>query len=64
VKSLNVFPHGFSSFLDRREEFIHNHLGIILIESREEPEVNPKINGATGQAPELIKGYPFKGVDE
>jgi len=66
VKSLNVFSHILSSFLDRQEELVYGHLGVILIESREKPgfQVNPRIDGATGQAPELIKGYPLKGADE
>ena len=37
AEPLDVFPHEFSSFLDRREEFVYGHLGVILIESREEP---------------------------
>jgi len=47
-KALNVFPHRFSSFLDRQEEFIHGHLGVILVESREELgfQVNPEVDGA------------------
>jgi len=66
VEPLNVFPHRFSSFLDRRDELVHSHLGVILIESREEPgfQVNPKIDGAAGQAPGPIKGYPLKGANE
>jgi len=63
---LNVFSHGFSSFLDCREELIHGHLSVILVESRKELSfwVNSKIDGAVGKASELIKGYPLKGTDE
>jgi len=52
--------------LDHQEEPIHSYLSVILIESREEPgfQVSPRINGAAGQAPEPIKGYSLKGVDE
>ena len=66
MESLNVFPYRFSSFLDRREELVHSHLDVILIESREELDfqVNPIIDGAAGQAPEQIKGYPLKDADE
>jgi len=66
AESLNVFPHGFSSFLDRREELVHGHLSIILVESREEPsfQVNRRIDRAAGQTPEPIKGYSLKGAGE
>ena len=50
VEALNVFPHEFSSFLDRREELIHSYLNVILVESREKLsfQVNPRIDGAAG----------------
>ena len=66
MKPLNVFPHGFFFFLDHREELVHDHLGVILVESREEPDfqVNLRIDKAPGQALEPIKGYPLKGADE
>jgi len=49
-----------------REELVHGHLGVILVESREKPcfQVNPRIDGAIGKAYKPIKGYPFKGIDE
>jgi len=61
VEPLNVFPYRFSSFLDRREEFVYGYLRVILVELREEPyfQVNPRIDGAVGKASKPIKGYPL-----
>jgi len=66
VEPLNVLPYGFSSFLDCREKLVHGHLSVILVDFREKLgfQVNPKIDGAVGKAPEPIKGYPLKGADE
>jgi len=66
IKPLYIVPDRFSSSLDRREELVHGNLGVILIESREKFgfQVNLKIDGAIGKAPEPIKGYPFEGADE
>jgi len=66
TESLDVFPHGFSSFLNRREELVHSYLSFILIKSRKEPgfQVNPRVDGAVRKAPGLIKGYLLKGVDQ
>jgi len=66
VKSLNVFPYGFSSFLNCREELVDGHLGAILVELREEQsfQVNPRIDGAIRKAHKPMKGYPIKVADE
>jgi len=66
VKSLNVFPHEFFSFLYCQEKFIHGHLDVILVELRKElgSQVNPRINGAVWKTSEPIKGYSFKSADE
>ena len=66
AEPLNIFMYRFSSFLDRREELVYDHLGVILIKSSEKScfQVNPRINGAGGKAPKPIKGYPLKGTDE
>jgi len=66
AEPLNVFSPRFSSFLDRREELVDGYLGVILVESREERgfQVNPRIDGAVWQAPEPVKGYPLKSIDE
>ena len=49
-----------------QQELVHGHIDVIFIESREKSsfQVNSRIDRAAGQAPEPIKGYPFKGVDE
>ena len=62
AEPLNVFPRGFSAFLNRREELIHGHLGVILVKSRKESgfQINLRIDGALGKAPELIKGYSLR----
>ena len=66
MEPLNVFSYGFFSFLDRQEELVDGHLSIVLVESRKKPgfQVNPRIDGAVGKAPGLIKGYLLKGVDQ
>ena len=50
----------------RREELVHGHLDVVLVESREEQsfQVNPRINGVRRETPKLVKGYPFENVDE
>jgi len=57
TKSLNVFPHRFSSILNYRKEFIHGHLSVILIESRKESsfQVNSRIDRVVGEASKPIK---------
>ena len=66
AKSLYVFRHKFSSFLDRREEFVHGYFGIILIESRKKSsfQVDPRIDRAAGKAPEPVKGKPLERADK
>jgi len=45
------------SLLNRREEFIHSNLDIILVKSGKEPgfQVNQSINGAVKKAHEPVK---------
>jgi len=66
AEPLDVFLHGFSSFLNHREKLIHGHLGVILVKSRKNLgfQVNPRIDGADGKAPEPIKGHSLKGANE
>jgi len=66
AEPLNVFPHGLSSFLDCREKLVHVYLGVIFIKFRKKSgfQVDPRVDGVFGKAPELIKGYPLKGTDE
>ena len=66
VKSLYVIQYIFSSFLNCRKECVHGHLGIILIESREESgfQVEPGINGVREKTPEPIKGYFLQSANE
>jgi len=54
------------SFLSGREEFIHGHVGIILVKSREESsfQVEPYVDGVRGETPEPIKGYPLERANE
>jgi len=60
AESLNVFLHGFSSFLNCRKEFIFDYLGVILVELRKQLgfQVNPRIDRAIGKAPKPVKDYP------
>ena len=62
VDPLNVFSYGFSSFLNRREELVHSHLNVILIESRKKLgfQVNLRIDGAIWKAPKLVKASPLR----
>jgi len=66
AEPLNIIPYRFSFFLDRREELVHGHLEIILIESRNKLDfqVHPRIDGVTWKTPEPVKGYPHEGADE
>jgi len=66
VESLYAIPYKFSSFLDRRKEFAHGHLGIILVESGEESgfQVEPRIDRVRRETPEPIKGYPLECANE
>ena len=66
AEPLSVLSHGFSSFLNRREELVHGHLGVILVESREESgfQVNTRINGVRRKAPKPAKNYLLESSDE
>jgi len=59
TKPLFLVVDRFSFSLDRREEPVHDNLGVILVESREEPgfKVNPRIYGTAWKASEPVKGY-------
>jgi len=62
AEPLNILSHGFSLFLDRREELVHGHLDVILVESTEEPsfQVNPRIDGVHMETPKPVKSYPLR----
>jgi len=66
AEPLYVVHHGLSSFLNRGEEFVHCHFGVILIESGEESSfhVNLIIDETVRKAPESVKSYHLGGANE
>ena len=66
MKPLYVVSYRLFSFLDCREEFIHGHFGIILIESGEEPSFHVKLtyDGTIRKVSKLVKSYHLEGARE